>query len=250
MADGKGEGTAIVGDIVAALVQVVPYAGGPIGGLAQARTNHQQRRWNQFVVALAESWDAELTALVKRCSEERISELVQHGLRKAEESFRDSQVRLAGAIVAGACQPGGGADAEAQRIDRAHLLLEVASGLTLGEVEMLAWVVPVRSAATGHIAFETGGEHTVYMIEKTNESFAVVAEALMERLRSRGLVERIDVEEVRQTTTFPTAGGSVSPTMKLRSAPVWRATKFGRDLLQYLRQVGEEGTGNAAPAAH
>ena len=77
-----------------------------------------------------------------------------------------------------------------------------------------------------------------------------VAEALMERLRSRGLVERIDVEEVRQTTTFPTAGGSVSPTMKLRSAPVWRATKFGRDLLQYLRQVGEEGTGNAAPAAH
>jgi hypothetical protein len=242
VAGSKGEGLAIAGDIVAALVQVVPYAGGPIGGLAQARTNHQQRRWNQFLVALAESWDAELTALVKRCSEERISELVQHGLRKAEESFRDSQVRLAGAIVAAACQLGGGADAEAQRIDRAHFLLEVASGLTLGEVEMLAWVVPLRSAAAGDMVFEAGGEHTIYMIEKTNERFGGVAEALLERLRSRGLVERIDVEEAPQTTTSPRAGGSVPPIVKLRSAPVWRATNFGRDMLQYLRQVGEEGT--------
>ncbi|MDP9337076.1 MAG: hypothetical protein M3Q30_27700 [Actinomycetota bacterium] len=242
MADDESEATAVALDVVAAIVQAVPVVGGPIGGLAQARTNHQQRRWNQFVVALGESWDAEMSALAERCSDERILELVLHGIRDAEAAFRDTQVRVAAAIVVGGSRPGGGADAESRRIDTAHLLLDVAANLTLGEVEMLAWIVPGRSAASGEEIFEADGRHTVHMIEQTNERFVGVAEPLLERLRARGLAERIDVEESPRVTTFPSAGEGPK-IVSMRSAPVWRATGFGRDMLRYLRDVGEEAAG-------
>lgn len=226
MRDDPGELVPLTGDVLKAMAQLLPPTAA-LAGFAQMIQNREQRRWRRFVNELVVAFDQELDAIANRLSDERLEELILHGLRKAVEATRDEQVRLLAWIVADGCRPDP-TDTRDARVNNAHLLLEMAADLEVVQVELLAWIAPSRMPG-GQTYNEDHGEYTVYQIERDLQKVQGFAEAVLYTLQARGLAERVELEQ--KYSEF-------GPIVQQKSSPAWRATSLGRDVLRYLKQVG------------
>jgi hypothetical protein len=221
--DRRDEDERVVLDVLRALAAAFPVSA-VVAGLTQAAENRQTRKWQSFVNELVASFSDELELLTQRVSDEAIQELVFHGLRRATEATRDTQVRLLARIAADGTYIG-----DRRTIDRGHLLLEMAAGLEPIHVEILRWIQPVRNIA-GDVVFERGGAYSTHEVEENLPSSRGVVEPVLSSLQAKGLVVRDELD------MDPHSGATT-----LRTAPLWKATEFAWQLLDFLSQIDAEG---------
>jgi len=210
------------GSLTVSVLQAVAAAN-PVtavaAGLFQARRDHQMRRWTEFVNELLSSFSDEFELLSQRLADDRIQELIHQGLRRAEEARR-SQVRVLALIVA----EGVRAD-DTEKIDRAHLLLDMAADLEPMHIQVLNALAPPRQ---GDPKVRGSTAVPARLVEEWLPALKGFASPILSSLVARGLVTRQDVE------TDPRSKATTQ-----RREPLWAPTGFALALLEFLLQTEE-----------
>lgn len=205
-AGSPGEGTSVDNRIVAAtqkaaewysertvlraMIQVIPYAGGPLDALFGG--------WGAKLIARRQAQLLEeLRAAFQRIEEEKVDKafiesegflnLVLRGLDHSARTHRVDRIRLLARIIAGAATAGWGED----RLDDSEALLDLAASLSASEVVVLSKIIHVynnrpRLPAEGdqHPSvlrefFEAGGK----------ELMDALPEEVLLRLAAKGLLK-------------------------------------------------------------
>ena len=152
MAEGpKHEARRIGLDLFKAALQEVP--GGNIAlAFENAADAHRRRRRDYFIDQLLTSMDEELAGLHDEVSAERISDLVEHGLREAEKARSDEKIRLLAKVVAAGSRP----DRGVVHVDQAHFVLDIVSNLEAPHIEVLRLVAGLTDKSPGNYQHFTG----------------------------------------------------------------------------------------------
>lgn len=174
-------------DAMKAFAQATPVTA--VGaGLVEAVENRQARRWRQFVNELLAAFDEELELLAFRVGDDRIEELIHHGLRRSLDATREEQVRVLARIVADGVHSGAKDD-----VDKTHVLLEMAAGLEPLHILVLEWIGRVRGS-DGEPVSESGGQYSVAAIEHHLTELTGIVGPLVAVLESRGLLRRKELD--------------------------------------------------------
>jgi hypothetical protein len=174
----------VVTDAATVAVSAIPLVGGPIATAAQAVENRSQRRAVRFLEDVVGSHGVRIDALEAATADERLGDLVDHGVRAASTAWAQEKMELLAGIVAAGLQPG----TSGAQVDRAHLLLTLVQSLEAVHIRALM-VIGLPRQGVGQLAAQrvTGGVSNDELLGRLPELNGVL-DPVLATLEAQGLI--------------------------------------------------------------
>lgn len=207
---GEDLGAVVLTDLPAIAASIVPWAGPAAASLIQANTNHKVRKQVRFLRDVSENTGRRVERLEAALADDKLGELVAHGLDVAAEIRDDEQFALLAAVVAEGLN-----DPETDHVDRAHVLIDVLRQLQPDHVRLLRDLLLFLKQDPSLVRTWTTEDGIRHKTVALPRDYAGAYQPLCSRLRSLGLIEEASP-----------AGG-------------YYLTPFGHELLGHIRNFGQ-----------